>query len=54
MILGKLSVQKLVTGNPEILKSLVSLSLSSKGEIVQLIAETLGFICSCGKYLYCT
>jgi len=44
---GKWFAQNLVLVNPEILKALVSLSLSSSGETVQLIAETLGFICSC-------
>ena len=46
--LGKKSVQKLIQANHEIIKSLVTLSLSSHGETAQLIAETLGFICSCG------
>lgn len=44
---GKHSVQKLVHTNPDIITSLVKLSLTSSGETVQLLAETLGFICSC-------
>lgn len=49
---GKKFTQTLVTTNPDILKALVSLSMSSAGETVQLIAETLGFICSCGEHIF--
>lgn len=44
---GKHAAQKLIVANPDILKSLVTLALPSTGEQAQLIAETLGFFCSC-------
>ena len=44
---GKEYAFQIINKNPDILKALVKLSLSYTGETVQLIPETLGFICSC-------
>ncbi|XP_047128177.1 uncharacterized protein LOC100208776 [Hydra vulgaris] len=40
-------IPKLVKVNPEIIKSLVKLSFTCENDTVQLIAETLGYLCSC-------
>lgn len=44
---GRDCTYKIITKNPDILKALVKLAVSYDGEAMQLIPETLGYLCAC-------